>query len=355
MIYGSITMFTERLANSTWFADNGYPLWLARWGDLPSPLPANDWQGQGWTFWQWDVTDAGTVPGITTRIDRDRYIGTDLTYASIASITAQPAEGGSITDSSGKISCAQTTTCTALYNPGDAIQLTATPAPGYEFAEWGGACASSGSEPTCSLTTLGTKTVTATFSYRLTVTVAGHVPGHVTSSPAGIDCPGTCSALMPIGTTVTLTATTSVWSGVTWSGDCSGTDPTGCSVLMDQKRDVTATFRDLAPPTATITPPGARDAPVRVSFDQPVHHVTTRNLLVRPAGGKKLEARIACFAKSGNRTDCGTGNVRLAVLRPTVRLRAHLRYVAIVDPAGVPPIRDGAGNPTPRTKQSFTL
>src|SRR5215212_1887746 len=159
MIYGSVSMFTDKLANSTWFADHGFPLWLARWGPLPSPLPANDWQGQGWTFWQWQVADAGSLPGITTKIDRDRYRGADLTYATIAQLTAQPGVGGTITDSSGKIACAGGTSCSALYSPGDAIQLTATPEAGYALVSWDGACASAGSSPTCSLTTLGDQAV----------------------------------------------------------------------------------------------------------------------------------------------------------------------------------------------------
>jgi GH25 family lysozyme M1 (1,4-beta-N-acetylmuramidase)/Fe-S cluster biogenesis protein NfuA len=354
MIYGSVTMFTEKLANSTWFADHGFPLWLARWGALPSPLPANDWQGQGWTFWQWEVATAGTVPGITTDIDRDRYVGTDLVNATIAGVTAQPGMGGSIADSAGKITCLQMTICSSLYSPGDSIQLTATPEPGYALVAWGGACASAVSS-TCTLTTLGSQTVTATFSYRLKVQVAGDQPGHVTSSPAGIDCPGTCTAPFAPGTPVTLTATTGQWSGVTWSGDCTGTDPTGCGVVMDQPRDVTATFADLGPATAVITAPGGRNGPVRVSFDQPVHHVTKDNLLVRPSGGTKVAAKLTCFALSGHRTDCATGRVRTAVLQPADALRRGVQYVAIVDPPGVRPVRDGVGNATPLTKRTFSL
>ena len=354
MIYGSVTMFTEKLANSTWFADHGFPLWLARWGPLPSPLPANDWQGQGWTFWQWEVSSAGAIPGITTDIDRDRYAGADLANASIASVTAQPGVGGTIADSTGKIACAAATTCSALYSPGDTIQLTASPSPGYALVAWGGACAYAGNAPTCMMTTTGSQTATATFSYRLKVTVDGAVPGHVTSSPAGIDCPGTCVAPFAPGSTVTLTASTGQWSGVTWSGDCSGTDPLGCSVLMDQARDVTATFADLGPATATITPPGGRNGPVRVSFDQPVHHVTTDNLLVRPTGGTKLAATLTCFTLAGHRTGCGSGSVRSAVLQPAKPLRRGVRYVAVVNPAGVGPIRDGVGNATPLTKLTFT-
>ena len=134
MVYGSVYMFETLLGNTTWFADHGYPLWLARWGPLPSPLPANDWQGQGWTFWQWSNT--GTVPGITTDVDRDRYVGTKLSRATIASLTAQPDVGGSIADASGRLACAASTSCTELFSPTDPIELTATPDPGYAFVSW---------------------------------------------------------------------------------------------------------------------------------------------------------------------------------------------------------------------------
>ena len=355
MVYGSVYLFTTKLANTTWFADHGYRLWLARWGDLPSPLPANDWQGQGWTFWQWDVTAPGSVDGISTAIDRDRYVGSDLTYAEIASVTAQPGTGGSIDDGTGKIACTAGTTCTALYNPGDAIELTATPDPGYALVSWGGACAYAGNAPTCSVTTLGAQTVSATFSYRVRVKVAGEVSGRVTSTPAAIDCPGTCAAPFAPSTSVTLTASTQPWNGVTWSGDCAGTDPDGCTVVADQARDVTATFADLGPAAATITPPVMRTGPIKVTFDEPVHHVTGDNVLVRPAGGVKLAGRLRCFNAHGDRTDCVGGNVRKVTLQPRDALRRGVDYLAIVDPAGIGPIRDGVGNATPFAKQRFSF
>ena len=140
-----------------------------------------------------------------------------------------------------------------------------------------------------------------------------------------------------------------------WSGDCSGTDPLGCSVVMDAAHAVTATFADLGPATATIKPPGSRSGPVRVSFDQPVHHVTRDNLLVRPAGGVKLAASLRCFTVGGRRTDCLSGRVRSVVLQPRALLHKGQAYIALVDPPGAKPIRDGVGNPTPLTKRSFTL
>ena len=61
--------------------------------------------------------------------------------------------------------------------------------------------------------------------FTLTVVKAGTGSGTVTSSPAGITCGSTCSALFASGTSVTLTATAdsgSTFAG--WSGEgCSGT------------------------------------------------------------------------------------------------------------------------------------
>jgi len=354
MIYGSQHLFEQLLGNSTWFADHGFPLWFA-WPrkNLPSPLPANDWQGQRWTFWQWTWT--GRVAGISGDVDRDRFAGPDLRTAMIASVSAQPGAGGAIADGSGRLSCADGVTCSALYSPTDTVQLTATPDAGYAFVSWGGACASFGSNPTCSVTALGAKAVSATFSYSLTVTIKGGGQGSVVSSPAGIDCPGDCTWTFGPGAIVTLTATPDQWSGLTWSGDCTGTDPNGCTVTMDQHRDVTASFSDLAAPHATIKPPGSRAGPIRVLFNEPVHHVTTSNVVLRPSGRKPVSARLRCFSGTGDRIPCDTGQVRRAELQPRTTLRRGTTYIATVDPAGVPPIRDRAGKAVAFVRKSFSF
>jgi Tol biopolymer transport system component len=75
----------------------------------------------------------------------------------------------------------------------------------------------------------------------LTVSLDGTGSGSVTSTPAGIACPGTCATLVPDGTRVTLAATPaadSTFAG--WGGDCVGTSD--CVLVMDQSRQVTATF-----------------------------------------------------------------------------------------------------------------
>ena len=40
-------------------------------------MPASNWAGEGWTFWQY--TSDGTVPGISGRVDLDRYRYKDFT------------------------------------------------------------------------------------------------------------------------------------------------------------------------------------------------------------------------------------------------------------------------------------
>ena len=164
---------------------------------------------------------------------------------------------GSVSGSSGGISCGGT--CSANYDYGSVVTLTATADAGSTFTGWSGeGCSGSG---TCQVTMTQARSVTATFtqntsspppppSYTLTVTKAGSGTGGVTSSPAGIDCGGTCSASFVSPASVTLTATPTGGSTFTgWSGDCSGTST--CTVAMSAAHAVTATF------TAPIGGPGS--------------------------------------------------------------------------------------------------
>ena len=76
----------------------------------------------------------------------------------------------------------------------------------------------------------------------LAVTRTGNGTGTVTSTPPGIDCGASCTALFPLGSTVALgarAATGSVFTG--WSGDCAGTSAT-CSLAITGPRTATATF-----------------------------------------------------------------------------------------------------------------
>ena len=73
MIYVSPYFWSSNMGDTTWFADNGYrTLWVAHWTTASGPtVPANNWDGNGWTFWQY--TSSGSVTGISGNVDLDRY------------------------------------------------------------------------------------------------------------------------------------------------------------------------------------------------------------------------------------------------------------------------------------------
>jgi GH25 family lysozyme M1 (1,4-beta-N-acetylmuramidase) len=359
MIYGSIYLFETLMGDSPWFANHGYPLWLARWGELPSTLPADDWQGHGWTFWQWSNDPKSAhlpnIPGITDDVDRDRFAGSNLVTAEISRLTVHTGAGGSVTDATGRLACADGATCAALYDPSAMVTLTATPDPGAVFLSWSGVCAPAGSSPTCVATVLGSRATTATFGYPLTVTRAGPGAGTVTSSPGGVACPPACSKAFPAGSTVSLAASPDAASEFdSWGGACSGFDPTSCSTTLDRPRNVTATFADLGPPTVVISTPTSLGGVVRFDFSEPVHAIDGANLSLRVAGGSKMETTSICRGADGDRIPCGGGRVLSAALRSTDPLTAGQSYVATANPSGASStIVDRADNALPTTKATF--
>src|SRR6266496_3998631 len=175
------------------------------------------------------------------------YVSVLLNTTTHASPTLTVNKGGTgsgtVTSSPAGISCGAT--CSASYNSGTVVTLTAAAAGGSTFTGWsGGGCSGTGS---CVVTMNASTTITATFtlqtqSYSLTVNKGGTGSGTVTSNPGGISCGATCSASYNSGTVVTLTAaaaggsTFAGWSG----GGCSGTG--SCVVTMNAATTVAATF-----------------------------------------------------------------------------------------------------------------
>ena len=77
MIYTSPSFWANAMGDTTMFADQGYTvLWVAHWFVPQMSVPANNWGGHSWTFWQYD--DCGSVPGISGCVDLDRFNGMDL-------------------------------------------------------------------------------------------------------------------------------------------------------------------------------------------------------------------------------------------------------------------------------------
>ena len=147
--------------------------------------------------------------------------------------------------------------CMEAYAPGTMVTLLAATIGDSRFVGWsGGGCSGTG---TCVVTLTAATMVTATFdlnTYTLAVTRAGTGTGSVTSSPAGINCGSTCSAMYASGTTVVLTAAAAAGSTFAgWSGaGCSGIGT--CTVLMTAARSVTATYT-LSQFPLTVTRAGA--------------------------------------------------------------------------------------------------
>jgi hypothetical protein len=170
------------------------------------------------------------------------------------SVVVVPGTGGTVTSSPAGINCDPT--CSHAYATGTSVTLTATPAAGWVFSQWSGAC--SGTATTCSLTINATTNVFATFTQVPVTTVGLNVvvtgPGTVSSAPAGISCNPTCSAAFALNTPVTLTATPAPGAiFASWSGACAGSGTT-CVVTMSVARNVGATF--ITPSQVTLTVSG---------------------------------------------------------------------------------------------------
>lgn len=74
MVYTSPNGWALRTGDTTAVAAAGYTvLWVAHWG-VPAPtVPAQNWGGNGWRFWQ--HTDSGSVPGIQGKVDLNWFLG----------------------------------------------------------------------------------------------------------------------------------------------------------------------------------------------------------------------------------------------------------------------------------------
>ena len=152
-------------------------------------------------------------------MDANRSVGASFERA--WPLALDPTSGGTLTlDPPG-----------GLYAEGTTVRVTATPDPGHLFRGFSGDL--SGSENPATVVMDADKTVGADFA-RPTLTVDAGTHGSVQLDPPG--------GVYDAGTVVTLTAEPdAAYLFTGWSGDLSG-DDNPATIVMDDDRDVTATF-----------------------------------------------------------------------------------------------------------------
>ena len=249
---------------------------------------------------------------------------------------------GSVASTPGNISCGNQ--CTGTYDHGTPVTLNATPGAG-SSTSWSGCDAVNGNS--CSVTMTLARTVAVTFSagpQTLTVALAGNGAGTVSSSPTGIACPSTCSAMFAFDQMVTLSATpqgAATFAG--WSGDCSGAT---CQVRMNQAHMVTATF-SAGDQVLTLARTGSGDgsfdvspAPVTSSGNTYTYHFNQAvQITARPNASSTFTSWSGACAGQGNPCTVTMDQARSATA--TFTLLTRRLQVAVASPNG------GSGNVTP--------
>ncbi|HEX7244600.1 MAG TPA: InlB B-repeat-containing protein, partial [Solirubrobacterales bacterium] len=201
-----------------------------------------------------------TTPGGTSTTgagDKFTYVSAPAEF----SLTIATAGTGSGTVKC-KVNGGSATTCAAKYTQGTSIELVQSSNAGSKFAGWSGDCSGSGA---CKLTMTAAKGVTATFNkevilkeFSLEIAKEGTGSGTVTSSPAGIDCGGTCAASFAEGEQVKLTATPDEgsefkrWFGV--EGSCAFQEE--CATVMGNNKTVKAMFTAVGKRKLTVKKAG---------------------------------------------------------------------------------------------------
>jgi uncharacterized repeat protein (TIGR02543 family) len=197
--------------------------------DLGSPVTVTATPSEGYHFDHWGGDADGSNNPLNINMDGNKNIVAHFALDYVEpvyyelTVNVAPEQGGNVSPSGG------------IYASGEIVQLTVTPAAGYDFVNWTGAL--TGNTNPESITMDGAKTVTANFvkkTYALTVNISPIGGGSVALNPSG----GTYEH----GTVVQLTATPAAgYDFVNWTSDLTGNiNPE--SITMDGAKTVTANF-----------------------------------------------------------------------------------------------------------------
>ena len=165
MIYTRPAFWKKYMGDSQALADAGYKtLWVAHWNVSTPWVPANNWGGRGWTFWQY--SNCGTVSGISGCVDLDRYNGIDLMPVAYSAFKLTATTGGQVKQ--GQTGSA--TVGIVRMNFDAEVALDVSGLPTGAAAAWN---ASPTAETSSALTVSTDAAVTPTGSYPLTITGVG--------------------------------------------------------------------------------------------------------------------------------------------------------------------------------------
>lgn len=195
----------------------------------------------------WSGACSGTKISCDIAMTQDRCVAVNFTGDSPVScpkypLTISTTGKGRVVSNVGGLDCGSI--CRKDMELGTPVSLVATPAEGYRFKEWGGACSGA---LACEVTMNSEQAVSAIFEgIPKVLTVGKRGEGWVASTPDGIDCGAACSfGFMPDGLIqgeVLLKATAA--EGYTfdhWSG-CDSIENDICHVAMSRERSVRANF-----------------------------------------------------------------------------------------------------------------
>ena len=190
--------------------------------------------------WQGDCSGTGACDlGMTA----DRSVTASFSLAPPAPVqihVSLTGEGqGKVTSSPPGVDCPNGP-CDLTVPAGTIVILTGHPGSNATLSGWGGLCEA---DP-CRFVASADATVYARFAVaRYTLTVSVNGPGRVQSSPAGIDCPGRCSAAFEAHSLVMVHATPDAGNYFhDWGTACGDGYGPDCGAFMHGDYSMTATF-----------------------------------------------------------------------------------------------------------------
>lgn len=288
-----------------------------------------------------------TPTALTCEVTMSRDWHVSATFARVKRrLRVTKESGGAVVSTPPGISCDSEAaqTCSAGFDQGTEVALSAEPATGYGFAGWEGACTG---QRSCSVVMDADKAVTARFVAVRSLQIVPEGTGAGAILAGGGFCDLGCSVAVPLGGQIAVLAQAHDGSTFTgYSGACSGTGL--CAVVMDADKTVGVRF-DAPPGEATLTVGLSGEDQGHVTSDAPgidcrpdcVESFTLDTqvkLTARPADGFTF-SRFAGPCTSVQGASC------------TVRLGESRQILAVFSPVPTPAPPTGEAPPPAETAQ----